>query len=97
MHRKGRQNTTNVPLSNLGTFEKLESTNDIGRGSGLAYEKRHRQQQKKHPTEGIPLNVQFIRTVHVRCILEVKVPILLMVATQSFMSPKEWMRKLQAK
>jgi pimeloyl-ACP methyl ester carboxylesterase len=79
-----------VPLSNLGTNDKVKNTNDIGRGSGPAYDKWHKQQQKKHPTEGMALYAQFIQTVDVRGILEdVKVPVLLVAPTQSFASPRE--------
>jgi pimeloyl-ACP methyl ester carboxylesterase len=79
-----------VPLSNLGTNDKVKNTNDIGRGSGPAYDKWHRQQQKAHPTEGMALYAQFIQTVDVRDVLEeIKVPTLLVAPTQSFASPKE--------
>jgi pimeloyl-ACP methyl ester carboxylesterase len=80
----------NVPLSNLGTNKDVKNTNDIGGGSGPAYDKWHRQQQKKHPTEGMALYAAFIQTVDVRDILEeVKVPTLLVAPTQSFASPRE--------
>jgi pimeloyl-ACP methyl ester carboxylesterase len=80
----------NVPLSNLGTNKDVKNTNNIGRGSGPAYDKWHRQQQKKHPTEGMALYAEFIQTVDVREILEeVKVPTLLVAPTQSFASPRE--------
>src|SRR5271155_5667026 len=80
----------NVPLSNLGTNKDVKNTNEIGRGSGPAYDKWHRLQQKKHPTEGMALYAQFIQTVDVRGLLEeVKVPTLLVAPTQSFASPSE--------
>jgi len=79
-----------VPLSNLGTNDKVKNTNDIGRQSGPAYHKWQFQQQKKHPTEGMALYAEFIQTVDVRGILEkVKVPTLLVAPTQSFASPRE--------
>jgi pimeloyl-ACP methyl ester carboxylesterase len=79
-----------VPLSNLGTNKSVKNTNDIGRGSGPAYDKWHRLQQKKHPTEGMALYAQFIQTVDVRDILErVKVLTLIVAPTQSFASPRE--------
>jgi pimeloyl-ACP methyl ester carboxylesterase len=78
-----------VPLSNLGTNKDVKNTNDIGRGSGPAYDKWHRLQQRKHPTEGMALYAQFIQTVDVREILEqVRVPTLVVAPTQSFASPR---------
>ena len=78
-----------VPLSNLGTNDKVKNTNDIGRGSGPEYDHWYRAQMKKHPTEGMALYAQFIQTVDVRGILEeVKVPTLLVAPTQSFASPR---------
>jgi pimeloyl-ACP methyl ester carboxylesterase len=78
-----------VPLSNLGTNEKVKNTNDIGRGSGPEYDKWYKQQMKRHPTEGMALYAQFIQTVDVRGVLEeIKVPTLLIAPTQSFASPK---------
>src|SRR3981189_1368021 len=78
-----------VPLSKLGTNEKVTNTNDIGRASGPEYHAWHKAQQKKHPTEGMALYAQFIQTVDVREILEeVKVPTLVVAPTQSFASPR---------
>jgi pimeloyl-ACP methyl ester carboxylesterase len=80
----------NVPLSNLGTNEKVKDTNAIGRGSGPEYDKWYRLQQKRHPTEGMALYAEFIQTVDVRGLLEeIKVPTLLVAPTQSFASPRD--------
>jgi pimeloyl-ACP methyl ester carboxylesterase len=78
-----------VPLSNLGTNDKVKNTNDIGRGSGPEYDHWYLQMQKRHPTEGMALYSQFIQTVDVRGILEeVQVPTLVVAPTQSFASPR---------
>lgn len=74
------------PIYNLGRNENI---NGIGHESGPAYDKKH-WKQKKRPTDGIGLYVQFIGTICVHGILKhSKALTLLMTPIHKFASPKE--------